>query len=190
MESISPSMDPSDAGAQLAAAKALRSRLTEGLRLPPWFHSSIGAAAAIQMASAAVVVARPSFGLIGFLGLVGGVVVFLGVAAVQLLRFRRLNGVWVRGLGSQAVLGMGNVSSAVYGFALAGSLYGGLAGHWWLTALAAVAGGAGYALNGRRWWAAYLRNPAKNTDGPPALYAAGCFVLAFAGLAVLVMGRW
>jgi hypothetical protein len=189
MESISPSMDPRDAGSQLAAAEALRSQLTGGLRLPTWFHSSIGAAVAIQIGTAAMVPAGPGPGLTGIVVLIAGVAVFVVVAAVQLLRFRRLNGVWIGGLASRAVLGTATLSSAVYAASLAAAFWAGLAGLWWLSVLAAAAGGAGYALSGRRWWAAYQRDPVTNAQGESPVYVTGIVVLAIAALVVLMVGR-
>jgi hypothetical protein len=182
-------MDPRDAGSQLAEAEAVRSRLAGRLRLPTWFHSSIGAAVAIQIGTTAIVPAGPGPGLPGFLILAGGVAVFVAVAAVQLARFRRLNGVWVGGLASRAVLGTATLSSCVYAVSLAASLWAGLAGLWWLSVLAAAAGGAGYALSGRRWWAAYQRDPVKNAQGESTIYLASIVVLALVALVVLVLGR-
>ena len=44
---------PSDPAGELAAAEVARQRLTGGLRLPTWFHTSLGVAAAVQIGTAA-----------------------------------------------------------------------------------------------------------------------------------------
>ena len=190
MESTESPTGPGDAGSQLAAAEALRTQLTRTLRLPSWFHESIGAAVAFQVGTIAYAVSRPSVGAAVITVLVAGVVVFAAVAAVQLARFRRLNGVWVGGLASRAVLGSSTLSSIVYAVFLSAAVGAGMAGLWWLSVLAAAGGGAGYALSGRHWWAAYQREPAKNAHGEPLLIAAGAFVVALTGFVVVASGRW
>jgi hypothetical protein len=183
-------MDPNDAGAELARAEALRARLTGTLRLPGWFHESIGAAVALQVGTAAYTVSRPSAGAAAVAILVAGVAVFAAVAALQLQRFRRLNGVWVGGLATRAVLGTSTLSSLVYAGSLAAADWAALSGPWWLAALAAVAGGVGYAVSGRLWWAAYLRDPERHARAESRLYLIGVVVVALVGLVVLLVGRW
>ena len=53
---------PSDPAAELAAAEAARQRLTGSLRLPSWFHTSLGAAVAVQVGAAAYGIAEHSGG--------------------------------------------------------------------------------------------------------------------------------
>lgn len=184
-------MDPRDAAAELARAEGMRAGLTRTLRLPSWFHESVGAAVAVQVATVAYAVAQPRVGVATVVVLVAGVVAFAVVAAVQLGRFRRLNGVWVGGLASRAVLGSSTLSSLVYAASLAAACWAALSvPGWWLSGAAAVAGGVGYALSGRHWWSTYLRDPVKNARGQSALYAAGCFVVAVAALVLLARGRW
>jgi hypothetical protein len=183
-------MEPRDAAAELARAEGMRAGLTSTLRLPSGFHESIGAAVAVQVATTAYAVGqtRVSAGTVAVL--VAGVAVFGVVAVVQLMRFRRSNGVWVGGLASRAVLGSTNLASVVYAASLAAAGWAALSGRWWLTVLAAAAGGAGYALSARHWWATYLRDPVKNARGQSALYAAGCLVVALAALVLVARGRW
>jgi hypothetical protein len=181
-------MDPRDAGAELARADALRDHLAGALRLPGWFHESIGAAVAVQIGVTAFALSRSSSPTAATVALLlGGVAVFVVVAAVQLQRFRRLNGVWVGGLASQAVLGTSTLSSVVYAASLAGAGWAALAGLWWLATIATVAGGIGYAVSGRRWWAAYLRHPEQHARGESTAYVVGVVVLCLLGLAVLLV---
>src|SRR4249919_849112 len=116
MESQSGSSDPRDVAAELADAEAMRSELAGSLRLPSWFHASIGAAISVQIGTATYTLATPGASV---LVLVAGLLVFATVAAVQLARFRGLNGVWVGGLASRAVLGTSTLSSIVYAGSLA-----------------------------------------------------------------------
>jgi hypothetical protein len=188
MESVP--MEPGHAAAELARAEQMRAVLTRSLHLPSGFHESIGAAVAVQIAATSYALTRSTMGVAVLAPLVGGVVVFVVVAAVQLERFRRLNGVWVGGLASRAVLGSSHLSSTAYGASLAASGWAASSGLGWLAVTAAAVGGTCYALIGRRWWAAYLREPAQHAQGPSLLYAAGSFVVAFAAFVVVARGRW
>jgi hypothetical protein len=183
-------MEPGDAGAELARAVALRARLAQSLRLPSWFHESIGAAIAVQVGATAYTLVQPSASVGSVAVLVAGLLVFGVVAAVQLQRFRRLNGVWLGGLASRSVLGTSTPSSLVYAASLASACWAASSGSGWLAAIAAVAGGIGYAVVGRLWWAAYHREPAKNARGEPAVFAAGVFLLALFAFVVVAVGRW
>jgi len=53
----------------------------------------------------------------------------------------------------------------------------------------AVAGGAAYALSGRRWWRRYQGDPVSHGRGESAAWVAVFGVLAVAGLVLLVLGR-
>lgn len=178
---------PSDPATDLADAESARRRLTSSLGLPSWFHTSLGIATVVQIGTAA-------FGLAEGRGwplvtLCAGLVAFFAVAAVQLLRFRRLNRVRVAGLFHKAVLGTSYRSSLVYSAGLAGALWAAVAGQWWLVGAAAVAGGIAYAVSARLWWQAYLRDPVANARGESraTLVLVGCAALA--GVAALVLAR-
>ena len=54
----------------------------------------------------------------------GGVALFVLVAAIQLVRFRQLNGVWLGGPASRVVLGTAPAASMSYALALGGSIWG------------------------------------------------------------------
>ncbi len=189
MESTSPSTDPFDAAAELARAEAMRAHLADALRLPSWFHEAIGAALALQIGTTAYALADPAPGISGVVALVVGLAVFAGVAGVQLLRFRRLNGVWVRGLAGRVVLGTSTASSLVYAASMSVAVWASMSGQWWLVVGASLAGGVGYAWSGRRWWASYRSGPEQHAGTESAAYLLGAVVLGLAGLAVLVVGR-
>src|SRR3954467_1250426 len=87
-----------EASAALLDAEAARATLADHIATPSWFFVSIGVAIAAQIAAVAVglgdkqaldagEVDRPWL-------VAAGVAVFAVLAAVQLGRFRRLNGVW------------------------------------------------------------------------------------------------
>lgn len=178
---------PEDAAAALAAAETSRARLADGLALPPYFHSSIGAAVAVQIGTAGVEVARDT-GWSRVLALAGAGV-FVATAGIQLLRFRRLNGVRIGGFTSQVVLGTGWLASTSYALGLGGAMWAALAGQWWLVALCAGAGGLAYTLSGRRWLRLYRGDPATHAPGESALWLVAVSALALAGLVLLVVGR-
>jgi hypothetical protein len=187
MESMMGLPTPEDAAAALAEAETSRTRLADGLALPSFFHSSIGVAVAIQIATAGVEVARDT-GWTRVLALAGGAV-FVAAAGVQLLRFRRLNGVRIGGFTSQVVFGTGWLASTSYALALGGALWAALAGLWWLMAVCACAGGLAYTLSGRRWLRLYRGDPATHAPGESALWLVAISALAVAGLVLLVVGR-
>src|SRR6185312_7851237 len=91
--------------------------------------------------------------------LAAGLALFAVVAGVQLARFRRLNGVWLGGFASRVVLGTGTAASVSYALALAAAIWAATGAHWWLVALWSAAGGAAYALSGRRWMRTYRATP-------------------------------
>jgi hypothetical protein len=183
----STSAVPSDPATDLAAAEAARERLTGSLRLPSWFHTSLGVAITVQIGSAAFGVSEGGGGRVW--AVVPGFVVLLVVSAVLLVRFRRLNRVRVDGLFSRAVMGTSYRSTLAYSAAFAGALWAALAGQWWLVGVAAVAGGAGYAVSAWLWWRDYLRDPAGHARGESraTLVLIGCAALA--ALVLLVLAR-
>ena len=178
---------PSDPAADLAAAEAAGQRLAGSLRLPSWFHTSLGAAIAVQIGTAAYGIADQSGP--GMLVPVAGFLVFLVVAGVQVLRFRRLNGVRVDGLVSRAVLGTSTVSSLAYAAGFAGALWAAFEGSPWLAAVAAVAGGAAYAASAHLWWRSYQRDPAGHARAESRATLLGYGLVAVAALMLLVAVR-
>jgi hypothetical protein len=187
MESSKLPITPSEAQAAIADAESARARLTSSLRLPSYFYSSIGVAIATQIGTGAAGIASQETW--GFAVAVGGVLVFVLVAAVQLTRFRRLNGAWVRGLASQVLLGTAGLASVTYTAAFGLATWAALASAAWLTAIAAVAGGAVYAWAGRRWWRSYQGAPAEHSRGEQAAVLVVAVVLALVFLVALVLLR-
>jgi len=61
-----------------------------------------------------------------------GVAVFLGMSAVTLYQFRRINGVRIDGLASQVVIGTGTTSTLVYASALGLATWASFESRWWL----------------------------------------------------------
>jgi hypothetical protein len=178
---------PSDPAGELAAADVARQRLTAALRLPSWFHTSLGVAVAVQIGTAA-------YGIEGQTGqrmlvLVAGCLVFLAVAVVQVARFRRLNRVRVDGLVSRAVLGTSNLSSLLYAAGFAGAVWAAFEGQPWLAAAAAVGGGAGYAASAHLWWRGYQADPAAHARAESRATVVGYCLLTVAGLVLLVALR-
>src|SRR4051794_15442349 len=94
---------PADASAALLDAAAAREHLAAAIVLPSFFFTSLAIAVAVQIMTTAlgVTVHTTPAGVALGAGLVG----FCVVAAVQLVRFRRLNGVWVGGIASRIVFG-------------------------------------------------------------------------------------
>jgi hypothetical protein len=183
MESSDDAPTPGQAAAALADAEAGRTALADRVVAPRWFFAPIGAAVAVQIGTTAAGIGADGDGS-GWL-LVSGFVVLLAVAAVQLARFRRLNGVWLGGLVSRVVGGTATAASASYGVALAGAIWAALADEWWLVPLCAAAGGVGYALSGRGWMRGYRRDPATHGRGESAAWLVVCGVLAVAGFVLL-----
>lgn len=186
MESMNP-IDPADARAALDDAVALRSSLVGALRLPSHFHLSLGVAIAIQVGTTAWALTSQARNAVAVAVLLAGLLVFFAVAGIQLLRFRRLNGAWVNGLVSRAVLGTSFLSSLVYAAGLAVSLWAGFAEHWWLIALAAPVTGAAYAEAGRRWWVGYQEDPRRHSSGESSIHLAALVAFAVAGLVLAVV---
>src|SRR5665811_1260924 len=148
MENSEPSPTPEDAAAALVEAEASRTQLAGTLALPSFFYAAIGAAVAVQIATAAfggdllggqhlgVVVDDRAWALAILLG---GVALWVLVAAIQLVRFRQLNGVWLGGLASRVVLGTAPAASISYVLALGASAWAAFNRMWWLAAVCAVA---------------------------------------------------
>jgi hypothetical protein len=178
---------PSDPAAELAAAEVARQRLAGALRLPSWFHVSLGVAVALQIGSAAYGLGDPSGA--GLLALVAGCLLFAVVAWVQVVRFRRLNGVRVNGLVSRAVLGTSTWSSLAEAGGIGAAFWAALEDQPWLAALAALAGGAGYGLSAHLWWRRYQADPAGHARAESGATLLAYGVLAVGGLVLLVVLR-
>lgn len=180
-------MSPSDAHAAITDAESARTRLASGLRLPSFFHSSIGAAIAVQIVTGAIGIADQT--TLGLVVLAAGLLVFALAAAVQLARFRRLNGAWVGGLASQVILGTAGLASITYVVAFGLATWAAFEGARWLTLIAAVAGGAAYAWAGHRWWRGYQGAPAEYSRGERTVVLVVIAVLAVVFLVPLVVLR-
>jgi hypothetical protein len=178
---------PSDPAGELAAADNARQRLAAGLRLPSWFHISLGAAIAVQIGTAAYGIEKQSGA--GLLVVGAGCLVFLAVAVVLVARFRRLNGVGVAGLTQRAVLGTSSPSSLVHLAAMGAAIWAAFEGQPWLAGLASVAGGAGYAASAHLWWRGYLGDPTGHVRGESRATLLGLAVTAVALLVLLVALR-
>jgi hypothetical protein len=187
MENSEPSPTPEDAAAALVEAEASRTHLAGTLALPSFFYAAIGAVVAVQIATTAFTIADDR-GWAHAIRL-GGVALFGLVAAIQLVRFRQLNGVRLGGLASRVVLGTATAASISYVLAFGASAWAGFNRMWWLVAVCAVAGGAAYALSGLRWWRRYQGDPASHSRGESAGWIATLGLVAFAGLVLLVLGR-
>ena len=185
MENNPVRQDPDDPRSELAVAEQARERLATGLRLPRGLHPALAAAVAVQVGTAAYGIAAQT--VAGLAVALAGVAVFLGVAALALLQFRRINGVRVDGLTSQIVLGTGATSTLVYAGAFGAATWAAFGSRWWLVAAAAVAGGVGYAFDALRWWHAYRNDPAAHAGGASPQVLAALAVLACVGLVALVV---
>jgi hypothetical protein len=184
MESSRDRPSPADGAGALREAEASRAALAGGISVPPGFSLSLGAAIAVQIATTAIGLGddRPWV-------LVGGLVLFAVVAAVQLAWFRAANGVWLGGFASRVVLGTSMTASLSYMAALSAALWAGFAGRWWMVAVCAAVGGAAYALSGVRWLRAYRAQAALHARGESAAALALLTLVALAGLALLVLER-
>ena len=145
----------------------------------------LAAAIAVQVGAAAYGIAAQTAA--GLAVALAGVAVFIGVAALLLYQFRRINGVRVDGLSSQIVLGTGGTSTLVYlgGFGVA--TWAAFESRWWLVAAAAVVAGVGYAFGALRWWHAYRHDPAAHAGGASPRVLAALAVLACLGLVALLI---
>jgi hypothetical protein len=186
MENSQPAPTPEDAAAALAEAEASRTQLAGALVLPSFFYAAIGAAAAVQVATSAFSITDDRVWAPIRLG---GVALFVLVAAIQMVRFRQLNGVRLGGLASRVVLGTATAASISYVLALGASSWAAFNRMWWLAAVCAVAGGAAYALSGRRWWRRYQGDPASHSRGESAGWIAILGAVAVAGVVLLMLER-
>lgn len=173
-----------EASEALSDAEALRARLAHDIATPSWFSTSLGAAIATQIATTAV-----GLGDGDPWTLAAGMAIFVAVAGMQLVRFRRLNGVWLGGFASRVVLGTGTAASASYAIALGIAIWAAYDARWWLVTLCSIAGGAAYALSGRRWMRAYRAEPAVHGRGESAAWLTLLSIAAVAGLVLLVINR-
>jgi len=177
--------DSDAAATALGAAEASKARLVGQLVLPSAFFTSIGAAIAVQIASAAAGISTQD--LRGLLLAIAGMLIFALTASIQLARFRRANGVWLAGLMSRVVLGGSATGSAIYVAALGAALWAAFSAAWWLTAFAAAGGGLGYALAGSTWLGAYRSDPAEHGRPGSRLWLGIFAIVALAGMVALVL---
>ncbi len=176
-----------EAAAWLDDAEASRAALARDIKTPSWFFTSIGAAIAVQIATTAVGVAHPSPSTL--VALAAGIAFLVAVAAVQLTRFRQLNGVWLGGLLSRAVLGFDTLASVAYGVAAAAAIFAAFSSQWWLVISLSITGGAAYALSGRRWLRAYRSEPATHARGESLAWVTLVALAALALLALLLLNH-
>jgi len=170
-----------EATAALTDAETSRTTLARGIATPAWFFTSMGVAIAAQIATTAV-----GLGTDVPVMMAAGLALFAAVAGVQLARFRRRNGVWLGGLASRVVLGTGIPASTSYAIALGAAIWAAYDARWWFVGVWSIAGGAAYALSGRRWLRAYRAQPAEHGRGESAAWLFAAAVAAVAGLAFLL----
>ena len=183
MESERRRPTAAEAAAALTEAEASRMSLADAIATPSWWFTVLGAAVAVQIGLTAL-----GFGEGAVWPVAAGLAVFAAVAGVQLARFRRRNGVWLGGFASRVVLGTATPASVAYALGLAAAIWAASGAHWWLVALWSAAGGAGYALGGRRWLRAYRAAPAMHGRGESAAWLALIAVAAVGGAALLAAG--
>jgi hypothetical protein len=171
----------------LRDAEQARDELAASVTLPPGHDLAIGAAVAVQVATTAVGLFVDETWARGTLA--AGLVFFGVVAAAQLWRFTRLNGVRVRGFAGKVIFGSAVTASAGYAVAAAVAYVAAARGLWWLTGVAAACGGVVYVLSGRRWLRAYRQEPDRLGAGESTLWLALAATLAVAGLVLLVLER-
>jgi hypothetical protein len=175
---------PEDAAAALRDAAEARQQLAATIALPSYFFSSIAGAVAVQIFTTAVGVAVQSGPANA--ALAAGLVAFCLVAGAQLLRFRRVNGMWVGGVASRVVFGSAKGATTVHMVAMAAAIGAALAEVWWLVALCAFAGGIAYAVSGARWMRAYRGNPERYSRAESGLLLAALALPLVGGLILLV----
>ncbi|GAA1146809.1 MULTISPECIES: hypothetical protein [Microbacterium] len=184
MESKSDDPTPEQALGQLADAEASRTALANRLVLPPFLLLALGSAIAVQIASTAVVWTSR-----GYWFTIAGALLYVAVALLQLRRFRRVNGVTVGGFASRVVGGTATEATMSYLLALAGAMWAGFAGVWWLVPVCALAGGVGFALSGARWVRMYRADPAEHARGESVAFLLVLGVLAACGIALLFLNH-
>lgn len=183
-------MESNELPADLAAldeAERARDELARDVVFPRGHDVAIGAAVAVQIVTTAIGLSVDAPW--ARWALVGGVLVFGLVAAAQLWRFARLNGVRVAGFASRVVFGAATTASLGYAVAAVVAYTAAAQDVWWLTVVAAAGGGLVYVLSGRRWLRAYRQEPARLGRGESALWLALAVALAVAGLVLLVLER-
>jgi hypothetical protein len=185
MES-SPLPNPEDPTSALAAADRARDRLAAGLRLPRGLFPALAVAIAIQVGLAAYGIAAQTKA--GVAVALAGAAVFLGLAALILVRFRRVNGVRVDGLASAIILGAGTPSTLVYLATFAAATWAAFESLWWLVVIAALLGGVGYAFSAFRWWRSYQHDPVERAGGASPRMLALLALAAGVGFVVLMAG--
>jgi len=187
MENMAGAPTPGEAAAAMAAAEAGRISLASHVVVPRLFFASIGAAVAFQIGTTALGIAGVGDSPVWLVAV--GLLVFVAVAAAQLTRFRRHNGLRLGGLVSRVVYGTATAASVSEALALGGATWAAFAGVWWLVLLTSVAGGAAYALSGRAWMRRYRSDPAGHSRGESAAWLAVMAVLALTFLVLLVAQR-
>lgn len=186
MESSALPQQPGDPSSVLAAADQARDRLAGGLRLPAALFPVLAVAIAVQVGAAAYGISAQTTA--GLAVVLAGAALFLGVAALVLVQFRRINGVRVDGLASTIILGTGATSTLVYLGTFAAATWAAFESRWWLVVIAAAVGGSAYSLSALRWWRAYRRNPVERTGGASPRMLALFALAALVGFAVLMVG--
>lgn len=186
MESMPLPQRADDPSSVLAEAARARDRLARSLRLPKGIFPALALAVALQVGAAAYGIAAQTAD--GVAVALAGVMVFLGCAALVLVRFRRINGVRVDGLVSTIILGTGTTSTLVYMGTFAAATWAAFGSRWWLVVTAAVLGGAGYSLSAFVWWRAYRNNPVERAGGASPRMLALLALAAGVGFAVLMVG--
>src|SRR4051794_2076367 len=185
MESNPGLQNPGDPRSELAVAEQARQGLAAGLRLPTGLHPVLAGAVAVQVGAAAYGIAAQTAA--GLAVALAGVAVLMGVAALLLYQFRRINGVRVRGLSSNILLGTGGTSTLAYMAGFGAATWAAFETRWWLVATAAVAAGIGYASGPLRWWHAYQHDPATHATGASPQVLTAFAVVACLGLVVLMI---
>ena len=185
-------MSPDEARAALDKAASTRSQLAGALRLPPYFHPLLGAGIAVHvgltawaLTSGGASSGRADARTLGLVAI--GLVVFVAVALVDVVGFRRLNGATVDGLVSRVVLGTGWLSSTVYAAGLALAVWAGFVDLPWLLVVVAVATGAGYAAAGVHWWSAYRADPERHAMAESRRQVAVVLLVVLACVVALVV---
>jgi hypothetical protein len=185
MESNPVQQNPDDPRTVLAVADQARQRLAAGLRLPTGLHPALAAAVAVQVGAAAYGIAAQTAA--GLAVALAGLAVLMGVAALLLFQFRRINGVRLGGLSNQIVLGTGGTSTLVYMVGFGAATWAAFESRWWLVATAAVVAGVGYSFGTLRWWHAYRHDPATHAGGVSPWLLTALAVLACLGLVALLI---
>lgn len=148
---------PQEAAAILAAVDGGQTSLAASVAVPRLFFATLGLAVTVQIGATAAGIAGA--GAAPFSLLLGGNAAFVLVSAIQLARFRSLNGLWLGGLLSRVV------------------------------GATAAAGGAAYALSGAAWMRTYRSAPAVHSRSEPVTWLVAVVALAVVSLVLLVLSR-